>query len=69
MLMPKKVKYRKQQRGKNRGIALRGSTISFGDYGLQAIERGWLTARQMDGQGKRQPRGMGGGDQAGSHPL
>ena len=48
MLMPKKVKYRKQQRGKNRGIALRGSTISFGDYGLQAIERGWLTARQIE---------------------
>jgi len=48
MLMPKKVKYRKQQRGKNRGIALRGSAISFGDYGLQAIERGWLTARQIE---------------------
>ena len=48
MLMPKKVKYRKQQRGKNRGIALRGSTISFGDFGLQAIERGWLTARQIE---------------------
>ncbi len=48
MLMPKKVKYRKQQRGKNRGIAHRGSTISFGDYGLQAIERGWLTARQIE---------------------
>jgi len=48
MLMPKKVKYRKQQRGKNRGIAHRGSTISFGDFGLQAIERGWLTARQIE---------------------
>ena len=48
MLMPKKVKYRKQQRGKNRGVAQRGSTISFGDYGLQAIERGWLTARQIE---------------------
>ena len=48
MMMPKKVKYRKQQRGKNRGIAHRGSTISFGDYGLQAIERGWLTARQIE---------------------
>jgi large subunit ribosomal protein L16 len=48
MLMPKKVKYRKQQRGKNRGIAYRGSAISFGDYGLQAIERGWLTARQIE---------------------
>ena len=48
MLMPKKVKYRKQQRGKNRGIALRGSTVAFGDFGLQAIERGWLTARQIE---------------------
>ncbi len=48
MLMPKKVKYRKQQRGKNRGIALRGGTIAFGDYGLQAIERGWITARQIE---------------------
>jgi len=48
MLMPKKVKYRKQQRGKNRGVALRGATVSFGDFGLQAIERGWLTARQIE---------------------
>jgi large subunit ribosomal protein L16 len=48
MLMPKKVKYRKQQRGKNRGIALRGGTIAFGDYGLQAIQRGWITARQIE---------------------
>jgi large subunit ribosomal protein L16 len=48
MMMPKMVKYRKQQRGKNRGVALRGATVSFGDYGLQAIERGWLTARQIE---------------------
>jgi large subunit ribosomal protein L16 len=48
MLMPKKVKYRKQQRGKNRGIAHRGGTIAFGDYGLQAVERGWITARQIE---------------------
>jgi large subunit ribosomal protein L16 len=48
MLMPKKVKYRKQQRGKIRGVALRGSTISFGAYALQALERGWLTARQIE---------------------
>jgi large subunit ribosomal protein L16 len=48
MLMPKKVKYRKQQRGKNRGVALRGSTVAFGDYGLQATERGWITARQIE---------------------
>ena len=48
MLMPKKVKYRKQQRGKNRGIARRGDKVSFGDYGLMAVERGWLTARQIE---------------------
>ncbi|MCP4901624.1 MAG: 50S ribosomal protein L16 [bacterium] len=48
MLMPKKVKYRKQQRGKIRGVARRGSTVSFGAFGLQALERGWLTARQIE---------------------
>jgi len=48
MLMPKKVKYRKQQRGRRRGVALRGSTISFGDYALQAMEVGWITARQIE---------------------
>jgi len=48
MLMPKKVKYRKQQRGKVRGVAVRGATISFGDYALQALEGGWLTARQIE---------------------
>ncbi len=48
MLMPKKVKYRKQQRGSNRGIASRGAKIAFGDYALQATERGWLTARQIE---------------------
>ena len=48
MLMPKKVKYRKQQRGSNRGVAERGSTLSFGDYALQALESGWITARQIE---------------------
>jgi len=48
MLMPKKVKYRKQQRGKNRGVALRGAKVSFGDYALQAVGRGWITARQIE---------------------
>ena len=48
MLMPKKVKYRKQQRGKIKGIASRGNKISFGDYALQALEPGWLTARQIE---------------------
>ena len=48
MLMPKKVKYRKQQRGRRRGLATRGQKISFGEYGLQALEAGWVTARQIE---------------------
>ncbi|MEW6366760.1 MAG: 50S ribosomal protein L16 [Acidobacteriota bacterium] len=48
MLMPKKVKYRKQQRGRMRGKAWRGSTVSFGDYGLQVLECGWMTDRQIE---------------------
>ncbi len=48
MLMPKKVKYRKAHRGRMRGKALRGSTLSFGQYGLQAMEPCWLTARQLE---------------------
>src|SRR6059058_3649769 len=48
MMMPKKVKFRKQQRGRRRGMATRGAKISFGDYGLQALEPGWLTARQIE---------------------
>ena len=48
MLMPKKVKFRKQQRGRMRGKARRGSTLSFGEYGLQAMEPCWLTARQIE---------------------
>lgn len=48
MLMPKKVKFRKQQRGRRRGIATRGQKVSFGDYGLQALEPGWITARQIE---------------------
>ena len=48
MLMPKKVKYRKQQRGRRRGIAKGGTRVSFGDYGLQASECGWITARQIE---------------------
>lgn len=48
MLMPKKVKYRKQQRGRRKGVAHRGSTIAFGDYALQALEDGWITARQIE---------------------
>jgi len=48
VLMPSKVKYRKQQRGRMRGQALRGGELSFGDYGLQALEPGWVTARQIE---------------------
>jgi large subunit ribosomal protein L16 len=48
MLMPKKVKYRKQQRGRMRGLAWRGSSVSFGDYGLMALEPYWLTDRQIE---------------------
>jgi large subunit ribosomal protein L16 len=48
MLMPKKVKYRKQQRGRMTGKAWRGSTISFGEYGLKALECGWITDRQIE---------------------
>jgi len=48
MLMPKKVKYRKQQRGRMTGKAWRGSTISFGEYGLKAMECGWITSRQIE---------------------
>jgi large subunit ribosomal protein L16 len=48
MLMPKRVKWRKQMRGRMRGKALRGAEISFGEYGLQALEPGWVTARQIE---------------------
>ena len=48
MLMPKKVKYRKQQRGRMRGIATRGNQLSLGEFGLQAIEPGWITSRQIE---------------------
>ena len=48
MLMPKKVKFRKQQRGRMRGKAWRGHTVAFGDYGLKALECAWLTDRQIE---------------------
>jgi len=48
MLMPKKVKFRKQQRGRMSGKAWTGSTIAFGDYGLKALECGWVTAREIE---------------------
>jgi large subunit ribosomal protein L16 len=48
MLMPSKVKFRKQQRGRMRGKAYRGSSLAFGDTGLQVLEPGWVTARQIE---------------------
>jgi large subunit ribosomal protein L16 len=48
MLQPKKTKFRKMHKGKNRGLANRGSTISFGEYGLKATERGQITSRQIE---------------------
>ena len=48
MLSPKKVKYRRRQKGRTRGKALKGSTLNFGDYGLQALECGFLTAQQIE---------------------
>ena len=48
MLQPKRTKYRKQQKGRNRGLAMRGSKVSFGDFGLKAVERGRITSRQIE---------------------
>ncbi|MCJ7831602.1 MAG: 50S ribosomal protein L16 [Dehalococcoidia bacterium] len=48
MLVPKRVKFRKQQRGRRSGIATRGSTLAFGQYGLKAMEAAWITNRQIE---------------------
>jgi len=48
MLMPKKVKYRKQHRGRRRGLAYRGAELKFGDFGLKALEVAWITDRQIE---------------------
>ena len=48
MLQPKRTKFRKQHKGRNRGLALRGSSVSFGEYGLKATDRGRLTSRQIE---------------------
>jgi large subunit ribosomal protein L16 len=48
MLMPKKVKHRKQHRGRMRGLSKGGTRVTFGDYGLQALEPGWITNRQIE---------------------
>jgi large subunit ribosomal protein L16 len=58
MLMPKRVKWRKQMRGRMTGKALRGAEVSFGDFGLQALEPGWITARQIEAARRTIVRGM-----------
>ena len=57
MLQPKRTKFRKQMKGRNRGLAIRGSTVAFGEFGLKATERGRLTARQSRHQPGREGRG------------
>ena len=47
-LMPKRVKHRKEQRGKLKGNATRGNTVTFGDYGLQSLDKGWISGRQIE---------------------
>jgi large subunit ribosomal protein L16 len=58
MLMPKRVKWRKQMRGRMRGKALRGAQVSFGEFGLQAQEPGWVTARQIEASRRAMVREM-----------
>ncbi len=53
MLQPRKAKYRKQFRGKMAGKAQRGNTLAFGDYGLKALSRGWVSARQLEAARKK----------------
>ena len=48
MLSPKRVKFRKVQKGRNPGTAYRGSSLAFGDFGLKSMQRGWITARQLE---------------------
>ena len=47
-MMPKRVKFRKSQRGKMKGVASRGNTVAFGEYGLQTLKAGWITAKQIE---------------------
>src|ERR1017187_10031343 len=58
MLMPKKVKFRKQQKGKRRGKAWRGSTLSFGEYGLKVLACGYITDRQLEVRRMAMPRSI-----------
>lgn len=63
MLLPKKVKYRKQQKGRNRGMAMRGCHVDFGEYGLQAMEGGMLSSRQIEAARRAMTRQMKRGGQ------
>ncbi len=58
MLMPKRVKYRKQMRGRMKGKAQRGADVHFGDWGLQALEPGWVSARQIESARRTMVRHM-----------
>lgn len=58
MLMPKRIKYRKMMRGRMKGKANRGAEVHFGDFGLQALEPGWMTARQLEAARRAAVRGM-----------
>ena len=58
MLMPKRVKYRKQMRGRMKGKAQRGTDVHFGDWGLQALEPGWVSARQIEAARRAMVRHM-----------
>jgi large subunit ribosomal protein L16 len=81
MLMPKKVKYRKQQKGRLKGNAVRGSTVDFGEYGLKAVEPGRISNRQIEaariaitrhakrGGKEGSSRGLGGCDSTGENSL
>jgi large subunit ribosomal protein L16 len=53
MLQPKKSKFRKEFRGRNRGVATRGTEVSFGDFGLKAVEAGWISSRQIEAARKK----------------
>lgn len=63
MLLPKKVKFRKQQKGRNRGMATRGCHVDFGEYGLQAMEGGMLSSRQIEAARRAMTRQMKRGGQ------
>lgn len=63
MLQPTRLKYRKQQKGRNTGIATRGNKVSFGDFGLKAVGRGRLTARQIEAARRAMTRHIKRGEQ------